>query len=102
MNSITMPTQKAARGIVFVGTFNSEQIEAEGSDAFSLQGDGTLNDRPFLLRISGDSLLNADENEPYGFQAEVEEGDNRITANGALAGAFDLGAIDADVTFSGD
>ena len=90
------------RGIAFVGTFNSRQIDEAGGNAFALEGEGTLNERPFLLQLRGDSLLDADADEPYGFNAEIEEGSTRITADGSLSGAFDLGGIDADLTFSGD
>jgi len=91
----------AVRGIRFTGSFNSRQDEAEGTGRFLLEGDGTLNARPFVLRLDGDPLLNADAGEPYAFQATVEEGATRIVADGRLALAFDLGALDATVTFSG-
>ncbi len=89
------------RGIRFVGSFNSAQNETENTGTFVLEGDGALNDRPFFLRLTGDPLLNADAGDPYGFEARIEEGATQISATGTLPRAFDLGAIEASITFSG-
>jgi uncharacterized protein involved in outer membrane biogenesis len=101
VNNGDVAIEDAVRGICFTGSFNSRQDETEGTGRFLLEGDGTLNARPFVLRLNGDPLLNAGAGTPYAFEATIEEGATRIVADGRLARAFDLGAVEADVTFSG-
>ena len=91
----------ARKKLVLNGSFSSQEVGGEAENVFRLDGKGELNRRPFTLKLTGDPLLNVDLDQPYGFKGEVNAGDTRVVAQGALSRPFNLGAFAVDVSFSG-
>lgn len=90
------------KGLHISGALQSrESTAANGAGWFRLVGQGTENGFPFLLDVRGDPLLNLKANRPYGFDADIREGDTRVIAKGALAKPFDFGQVKAAMTVSG-
>jgi uncharacterized protein involved in outer membrane biogenesis len=68
------------RRLNFVGTLNaSEQLGAHNR-GFEMRGQGSLNEAPFTLLVTGGPLLNIDRNKPYPFDAEMRAGQTYVTA----------------------
>lgn len=90
------------RHLILSGTLQSHEKPGKGEhSAFSMQGKGTLNRRPFLMEITGGPLLNIDRAKPYPFNMRVRAGATRADANGAVIHPFNLGELEAEVTFAG-
>jgi uncharacterized protein involved in outer membrane biogenesis len=90
------------RRLNFVGTINaSEQRGAAYARGFTLTGNGSLNRRDFLLRVTGGPLINVRRDRPYPFDAEVRAGATRILAKGQVPKPFNLGVVNAAVSVSG-
>ena len=73
-----------------------------GDGGFSLNGDGTLNNQPFKLEMTGGGLLQVKRNRPYAFKFDLNAGPTRILADGAIARPFDLSRYSADIKASGN
>lgn len=73
-----------------------------GEGGFSLNGDGTLNNQPFKLVMTGGGLLKVNRNRPYAFKFDLNAGPTRILADGAIARPFDLSRYSADIKASGN
>ncbi len=78
-----------------------EKGSADDPKAFRLHGQGTLNQGPFSLQLSGGPLINLDPEHPYPFDLQIGAGDARIESSGRFRKPFDVGQIDLDVTARG-
>ena len=93
----------APRKLSFTGTINStERNTGTNAETFHVGGDGTLNARPFHLRVAGGPLINIHRDQPYPFDAEVSAGTTRMTAHGDIPHPFDFGRVDAALTVQGE
>jgi uncharacterized protein involved in outer membrane biogenesis len=89
------------RKLTFTGTVEaSEQLGVVGR-GFQMVGDGTLNEQPFHLQVTGGPLLNIDRTRPYPFDADIRAGQTYVTARGAVPRPFDLGHFYMNTTARG-
>lgn len=72
-----------------------------GEGGFSLNGDGTLNNQPFKLQMTGGGLLQIKRNRPYAFNFDLNAGPTHILADGAIARPFDLSRYTANIKATG-
>ncbi|HEX4634571.1 MAG TPA: AsmA family protein [Rhizomicrobium sp.] len=96
----------AVRKLHFTGTVSSEEnagpaYSKDRRAAFTLTGEGTLNQSQFLADLRGGPLLNVDETRPYPFKAEVTAGPTHAVVNGVISQPFHLDRYKAGVTVSG-
>lgn len=89
------------RRMSFVGTVSSHEDAGGQKAAFTLDGDGLLNNRKFTAAIRGGPLINVDVAKPYGFQADIHAGPTHVVAAGQIVHPFDLGGIVADMDVTG-
>lgn len=68
---------------------------------FKVEGKGTINNEPFLLRIAGGALVNLDPDHPYPFKLNMTSGDIQVESDGKVLEPFKLGKLDFEVTLSG-
>ena len=87
--------------LVFSGTVNAHEKADASTSAFALTGQGNLNDKVFQLVATGGPLLNVKSSVPYPFVMQVRAGETHVTAKGRVLHPFNLGQLDATVTFSG-
>jgi uncharacterized protein involved in outer membrane biogenesis len=71
------------------------------AEGFHMDGKGTINGNPFLLKATGGPMINIDPGRPYPFKADVTGGQTRILADGAITKPFDFGNISTNLTVSG-
>jgi uncharacterized protein involved in outer membrane biogenesis len=88
------------RNLIIVGTMQSSETGG-GQGSFHLVGNGSINRDPFLLTITGASLINVRRDRPYPFDANIRAGATQVLAHGELPKPFDFGQIRADLTVSG-
>ena len=88
------------RGLIIVGTMQSSETGG-GQGSFHLVGNGSINRDPFLVTITGASLINVRRDRPYPFDADIRAGATQVLAHGELPKPFDFGQIRADLTVSG-
>ncbi|HEX4198600.1 MAG TPA: AsmA family protein [Caulobacteraceae bacterium] len=88
------------RGLTVIGTMQSSESGA-GRGAFHLVGQGTINRNPFLVTVTGGSLMNVRRDRPYPFDADIRAGETRVLAHGELPKPFDFGQIRSGLTVSG-
>jgi uncharacterized protein involved in outer membrane biogenesis len=91
----------AVRKLHFTGTVSSAEEQGGKGAAFTLLGDGTLNQNKFLADVKGGPLLNVDESKPYNFTADVHAGETHAVVNGAITQPFHLDRFTASVNVSG-
>lgn len=90
------------RRLTIVGAVDTnERAGGTSAHAFSLNGEGTINARPFTIRIAGGPLINVKQNAPYPFSGEARAGDTHAIATGTLRKAFDLTAYSARLHITG-
>ena len=61
--------------------------------ALHVQGQGTINNQPFSLDISGGALLAVNPEHPYPFKLSIKAAGNEIEAGGEVLKPFDLGQL---------
>jgi uncharacterized protein involved in outer membrane biogenesis len=91
----------AVRQLHFTGTVTSEEDQGGARTAFTLRGDGTLNQSKFLANVRGGPLLNVDQTKPYDFTADVRAGETHAVISGAITEPFHLDRFTAAVALSG-
>lgn len=96
---VTITDEK--RDLHFSGNISSQETAESGHTAFQLTGDGRLNRNPFTMNVTGGPLINIDRSKPYDFDMKVRAGATRVTAQGSITRPFDLGGMQANVTFAG-
>jgi uncharacterized protein involved in outer membrane biogenesis len=90
------------RKLTLVGTVNTSEDEpGSGRGTFRLQGQGSINAHPFLLRVTGAPLIDVRRDRPYLFDADLKAGDTHILARGQIDKPFNLGAYRTNLTASG-
>lgn len=87
-------------------TFNGQVsvVETQDSDdshALKLRGSGTLNGKPFQLKVDGEPLIGVQPSKPYGFETAVTAADIKLSAHVTIAHPFDLAALRASFHVSG-
>jgi hypothetical protein len=93
----------ARRKLHFTGRISSnEQVSGYGRGRFSLTGQGTLNNTPFLAQILGGPLINVDPDKPYPFRSDIHAGATHLVAQGTIPRPFDLGVFQATGRVTGD
>jgi uncharacterized protein involved in outer membrane biogenesis len=93
------------RRMVLTGTVQSRENDihagASTGGSFELQGAGSINSDPFLLRIRGGALLNVRRDKPYLFDLDLHAGQTHVLAHGDLPKPFDFGQVDTAMTVNG-
>ena len=93
------------KSMVLTGKIQSRETAttatARAAGAFELFGQGTINNDPFSLHITGAPLLNVRRDRPYPFDADLHAGQTHVLAHGALSKPFDFGQIDTALRVSG-
>ena len=103
INGGTLKVVDQIRRLTFSGTLDAHET-ASGPTAtgFQLAGDGKLNAKPFMMRITGGPLLDVRPDRPYPFDATVSAGDTQLTAKGSIPHPFNLGEAQAALSIHGD
>lgn len=84
------------------GTIQADERAATNqSDAFHIQGRGTINKEPFSLNVTGGALLAVDPEHPYPFSLSITAGRNQIDASGKVLKPFDLGQLQLQAAVKG-
>ena len=79
------------RRISISGVIDSnEQASGPQAHAFSLVGQGSMNKKPFQLKLAGGPLLHVQLDKPYPFTGEVTAADTHVTASGHLSRPFNM------------
>jgi len=93
------------KSLVLTGTVQSRETAvrpgAPPAGAFELLGQGTVNNDPFSLHVTGGPLLNVRRDRPYPFDADLHAGATHVLAHGVLRKPFDFGQIDTALSVSG-
>lgn len=90
------------RRMVIDGSIDSnERAEGPQAHAFSLNGKGVMNNKPFEVTATGGPLVNVQLDKPYPFSAAVRSGDTRAEASGQLRRPFDLSGYSTRLHASG-
>lgn len=90
------------RKLIFNGTLSAQQGGARSAaEPFQLKGDGSLNQKPFTLRVAGGPLINAERHKPYPFDVEITAADMRASARGIVPKPFDLNHLQVRLALSG-
>lgn len=79
----------------------SEDAPGSGRGVFRLEGQGSLNSDPFLLRVTGAPLIDVKRDQPYRFNADLKAGATHIAARGQIDKPFDFGRYHANLAISG-
>lgn len=89
------------RGALFVGTVNAQERAGDTGGRFVLEGKGSLNRSAFIAQVTGGPLLNISPSRPYPFDASIQAGSTRITAEGNVTKPFDLGRFETQLSIAG-
>ena len=90
-----------SRHMTLTASVNSHENAGGKQAGFMLNGNGTLNQKPFTLVVTGGPLINIDRSKPYAFDMHVVAGTTHLDASGNVTHPFDLGGLTAAVMFSG-
>jgi AsmA family protein len=84
------------------GTIQADERAAtDQSDAFHVKGQGTINQEPFSMTVTGGALLAVDPEHPYPFSLSIRAGRNEIDASGKVLKPFDLGQLELQAALKG-
>ena len=89
------------RKLKFNGQVTVDESAASGETALRIHGSGTLNSKPFELRLNGGPLINTDHSKPYDFDATVSAADIKLTAHTNIAHPFDMGEVSSTFHLTG-
>ncbi len=102
---LTQGTLNAAdrvRKLTFKGQVSvAETGNAADVHALQVRGTGTLNGKPFQLKLDGEPLIGVQPSKPYGFETSVSAADIKLGAHVTIAHPFDLAALQASFHVSG-
>src|SRR5262249_3187811 len=90
------------RMVLNAGFTSEESLQRNDPGRFMLNGQGTLNGRPFSLTLAGAALIHVQRDRPYAFNADVHAGATHVVADGAITRPFDFSNWSADVHGTGD
>ena len=92
----------ARRKLVFAGTVSSsEEAAGSGRGVFVMDGQGTLNQEPFVAHVRGGALIHVDPNRPYDFQASLKAGPTQVRLEGHIDHPFNFAAVSGRGEISG-
>ncbi|QUD86515.1 AsmA family protein [Phenylobacterium montanum] len=80
---------------------SDETLGVGGRGQFRLIGQGSLNNDPFGLTLTGGPLLYVKADKPYAFDADMRAGATHVLARGVLTRPFDFGQVRASLAASG-
>lgn len=84
------------------GVFTTqESSDPNNPGRFELNGQGTINARPFLLTFAGPPLIHVRRDRPYAFTADVRAGGTHLAGNGSITRPFDFNNWSADLEGTG-
>ncbi|MFL6600375.1 MAG: AsmA family protein [Steroidobacteraceae bacterium] len=83
------------------GTIEAAEKATGDTKPFRIQGQGTINDQPFELKVAGGPLMNLQPEHPYPFKLDITAGDIKVDSDGRVLKPFSLADLDFDVTLSG-
>ena len=91
------------RKLSFNGQVSVQEYQAKSPDnhALKLRGSGTLNAKPFELKLDGEPLIGVEPTKPYGFEAAVTAADIKLNAHATISHPFDMAALQATVHLTG-
>jgi uncharacterized protein involved in outer membrane biogenesis len=90
------------RKLKFAATVSAgEGRSGSPGEPFELLGQGTLNEKPFSVKVDGGPLVSVEEHRPYPFDLKITASDIHAQAHGVVAKPFDLGRLEADLAISG-
>ena len=101
INNGHVEIRDAVRKLHFTGTVTSTEEQGGKGAAFTLKGDGTLNQNKFLADVHGGPLLNVDSSKPYAFTADVHAGDTHAVVKGTITEPFHLDRFTAGINVTG-
>ena len=78
-----------------------ETQDSADSQALKLRGSGTLNGKPFQLKLDGEPLIGVQPSKPYGFETAVTAADIKLSAHTTITHPFDLGALQVKLSLVG-
>ncbi|MEJ0005389.1 MAG: AsmA family protein [Steroidobacteraceae bacterium] len=91
-----------ARHLQVKGTIQAhEHSSVADAQALHVAGQGTINNQPFSMDISGGALLVVDPEHPYPFKLSIKAAGNEIDAGGEVLKPFDLGKLQLQVAARG-
>ena len=82
-------------------SFDTEESIDQAIGRFALSGEGSINNRPFEVSVSGPPLLNVRRDQPYQFTLDVRAGDTQVEGEGRITRPFNLSAWDANIHATG-
>ena len=90
------------RKLEFTATISAQEGRSGSpGEPFELLGQGTLNAKPFSLKVNGGPLISVEEHRPYPFDLQITAADIHAQAQGVIPKPFDLGHLEADLAISG-
>lgn len=101
INDGKLVIEDAVRKLRFTGAVSSQETRDGGNAAFTLMGDGTLNNNKFMADVKGGPLVNVDASRPYHFTADVRAGETHAVVSGAITRPFYLDRFTADINVTG-
>lgn len=98
----TLTAVDRVRKLTFSGQVSVAETENTADNhALQVRGSGTLNGKPFQLKLDGDPLIGVQPSKPYGFDAAVTAADIKLSAHATIPHPFDLAALQASFHVSG-
>jgi AsmA family protein len=102
INSGTLVLIDDPRRLQINGTIQAHEHSAvEDPQALHIQAQGTINNEPFALDVSGGALLAVNPEHPYPFKLSIKAAKNEIDAGGEVVKPFNLGQIELQVAAHG-
>ncbi len=92
---------KKRRIVLRAGVQSSETQVGSGRGSFQLTGQGSINQEPFVLNLTGGALIDVKTDQPYHFSGQLRSGSTQVAAQGVLPHPFDLGQLQTALTVSG-
>lgn len=80
----------------------SDESDKQDASAFAIRAKGSLNEKPFSLKLDGGPLLNLTARTPYSFSAHATAADINLETHVTVPRPFDLSALDVELTVSGN
>jgi uncharacterized protein involved in outer membrane biogenesis len=98
----TLTVVDRLRKLTFNGQISVAETENSADNhALKLRGSGTLNGKPFQLKLDGEPLIDVQPSKPYAFETSVTAADIKLSAHASIPHPFDLAALQASFHVSG-
>ncbi|HEY1899927.1 MAG TPA: AsmA family protein [Steroidobacteraceae bacterium] len=79
----------------------NERTAANPAEGFHIRGQGSINQEPFSMDVTGGALYGISPDHPYPFALSIKAGQNQIDAAGRVLKPFDLGQIELQASVRG-